>query len=101
MLVIALHLGWVNWLVGDAAETLRRGWIYVVILGVALIGGGMVVMFVEGLVYRRHRDGIARACYRSGIDHATLVMLVGREEALKDLAEQLRKDSAGGLFQDW
>ncbi len=89
---LGLHLDWFQGVLGEAANKFRSLWLYIVafIISVFLFGG--LARAWERVKYGQYRDEIMRVLDDAKIPPHRLIALIEGDEALDDLADQLKTD---------
>lgn len=90
---LAIHLNWLDSILGAKAESLRSFWLY----GFAIVASFFVLAWItdrmESMVYRRFRSSIINALPAARITPHQLISLIEGDAALSNVAQYLKKDS--------
>ena len=90
---LGLHLNWFDGVLGGAADKLRSVWFYILAAIVSFFAFGSLARTWERLKYRQYRDAVLRASEDEQITPHRLIANIEGDEALENLADQLKADS--------
>ena len=90
---LAIHMQWLDSVLGIDAERLRSLWVYGFAMVVAFFFSGFVSEQMERRVYARRRGELMRTIRQAGFTARTLLARIAKQEDLKDVAGKLKTDA--------
>jgi len=90
---LAIHMQWLNSVLGIDAERLRSLWVYGFVMVVAFFFFGFVSEQMERRIYARRRGELMRTIRQAGFTARTLLARIAKQEDLKNVADKLKTDA--------
>lgn len=92
ILCLGLHLGWFDGLFEDTLEKIKSVWFYAIAIVVSFFLSAGLAQAQERGRYHRYRSVLLQAIEKSQISPHQLITQIEGDEALDNLADQLKED---------
>jgi hypothetical protein len=89
---LAIHLHWLDSVVGSKVESVRSIWFYGFVLVASFFLLATIMEYFERHAYRRFRTSIITALQAARLNPNQVMSLIHRDKALTNVAEYLKKD---------
>jgi hypothetical protein len=91
-LCVAIHLRWLEPVLGVEMDSVRSGGVYTLIILVAIFIGGSYIGWLERRAYAAHREEIRQALRGTDLDRYTLLAAIETDDSLEDVRPLIKKD---------
>ncbi len=92
VICLAIHMQWIDTLLGIDIEKMRSYWVYAVALSVCFFVCGQIALWVEQLVYRRYRADMIRAIGEAGLSRWRVLARISQDKDLSNIVDKLKTD---------
>lgn len=90
---LAIHMQWLDSVLGIDAQRLRSFWVYGFAMVVGLLSFGSLSGVMERRVYAQRRAGLMASIRQAGFTPRTLLARIEKDEDLDDVATKLKTDA--------
>ena len=92
VLCVAVHLQWIDSVLGIDAGRVRSFWAYALFVGASFMFLGQIVLIRESRVYRRQRSELLEHIRRAGLTRRTVLAKIHDDPQLATVADKLKSD---------